>query len=108
MRYQVQLTDKAGRDLESIRDYIAESDSPANADRVLDVVLDVVMMLEQFPERGAHPRELLALGHEEYRQIVHRPWRIFYRIVGSHAYIALIADGRRDMRTLLAQRLLGA
>ena len=108
MRYRVLLTDKEERDLESIRDYIAESDSPASADRVLDVVLDVVTTLEQFPERGSHPRELLALGHEEYRQIVRKPWRIFYRIVGSRVYIALIADGRRDMRSLLAQRLLSA
>lgn len=108
MRYQVLLTDKAERDLASIRDYIAESDSPANAERVLDVVLDVVEALEQFPERGSHPRELLALGHEEYRQIVHKPWRVFYRVIGKRVYIALIADGRRDMRSLLAQRLLGA
>lgn len=108
MRYQVLLTDRAERDLESIRDYIAESGSPANADRVLDAVLDVVETLERFPERGSHPRELLALGYEEYRQIIHKPWRIFYRIIGNRVYIALIADGRRDMRTLLAQRLLGA
>lgn len=108
MRYQVLLIDKAGRDLESIRDYIAESDSPVSADRVLDVMLDIVTTLERFPQRGSHPRELLALGHEEYRQILHKPWRIFYRVVGNRVYIALIADGRRDMRSLLAQRLLGA
>lgn len=108
MRYQVLLTGQAERDLESIRDYIAESDSPVSADRVLDVVLDIVTTLERFPERGSHPRELLALGHEEYRQIVHKPWRIFYRVIGNRVYIALIADVRRDMRSLLAQRLLGA
>lgn len=108
MRYQVLLTGQAERDLESIRDYIAESDSPVSADRVLDVVLDIVTTLERFPERGSHPRELLALGHDEYRQIVHKPWRIFYRVIGNRVYIALIADVRRDMRSLLAQRLLGA
>lgn len=108
MHYQVLLTGKAEHDLEAIHGCIAESDSAANADRVFDVMLDVVTALEQFPERGSHPRELRSLGHQEYRHIVHKPWRIFYRILGNRVYIALIADGRRDMRTLLAQRLLGA
>lgn len=108
MRYEVLLTDKAARDVEMIRGYIAESDPGTNADRVLDVLLDVVADLEGLPERGSHPRELLALGHPEFRQIIHKPWRIFYRITGKRVYIVLVADGRRDMRTLLAQRLLGA
>ena len=108
MHYEVLLADKAERDLEAIRDYIAETDSPASAHRVLDVLLEVVTTLERFPERGSHPRELLALGHVEYRQIVRKPWRVFYRVSGKRVYIVLIADGRRDMRSLLAQRLLGA
>lgn len=108
MHYEVLLADKAERDLETIRDYIAETDSSASADRVLDVLLEVVTTLERFPERGSHPRELLALGHVEYRQIVRKPWRFFYRAAGKRVYIVLIADGRRDMRSLLAQRLLGA
>lgn len=108
MRYEVLLADRAERDLEAIRDYIAETDSPASADRVLDLLLEVVTTLERFPGRGSHPRELLALGHVEYRQIVRKPWRVFYRASGKRVYIVLIADGRRDMRSLLAQRLLGA
>lgn len=108
MRYQVLFTDKAACDLESIRDYIAASDSEANAERVLDVMLEVVATLERLPERGSHPRELMALGHIEYRQIVYKPWRVLYRVMANRVYIVLIADGRRDMRTLLAQRLLGA
>lgn len=108
MRYQVLFADKAARDLESIRDYIATSDSVASTERVLDVMLDVVATLERLPERGSHPRELMALGHIGYRQIVHKPWRVFYRVKANRVYIVLIADGRRDMRTLLAQRLLEA
>jgi toxin ParE1/3/4 len=108
MRYDVVITDNAERDLEAIRDYIAANDSPADADRILDVLLGVLETLEQTPERGSHPRELLALGRKEYRQIIHNPWRVFYRVIEKRVYIVLIADGRRDMRTLLAQRLLGA
>ncbi|QBB70038.1 type II toxin-antitoxin system RelE/ParE family toxin [Pseudolysobacter antarcticus] len=108
MRYKVLLTAGAERDLETIHDYIAEYDSSAAATRVLDRLEKVVEMLASMPERGSHPRELLALGIHEYRQTVFKPWRVIYRVVGRHVYIFLIADGRRDLHGLLTQRLLGA
>jgi toxin ParE1/3/4 len=36
------------------------------------------------------------------------PYRIIYYLSDDRVIIVLIADGRRDMRSLLAQRLLGA
>lgn len=108
MRYTVVMNEKAERDLEAIHAYIATNDSLANADRVLDILLGVIDTLEEIPERGSHPRELLAVGRKEYRQIIHNPWNVFYRIVGKRVHILLVADGGRDMRTLLTQRLMGA
>jgi toxin ParE1/3/4 len=107
-RYAVLLVEGAEQDLEAIYDYIAEFDSPANADYVLDHLLKATEGLAMFPERGSYPQELLALGIKEYRQIFFKPWRIIYRVVGKHVYIYVIADGRRDMQSLLARRLLGA
>jgi len=97
MRHEVVVTDKAERDLDSIHDYIASNDSPAKAGRILDVLLDVVETLEKMPERGSRPRELAALGRTEYRQIVHAPWRFFYRVDGQRVFLVLIADGRREL-----------
>lgn len=108
MRFEVLLTDDALRDLEEIHDYIAEHDAAANADHVLDRIEEVVKGLARFPERGAHPKELLALGIREYRQTFFKPYRVIYRASGRRVYIYLIADGRRDMQTLLARRLFGA
>ena len=108
MRYQVMLTDPAEADLDAICDFIAESGSPWNAGRILDRMTTIIATLAEFPERGSHPKEMLALRIGDFRQIVSRPWRVFYRIIGQRVYIVLIADGRRDMRSLLAQRLLGA
>ena len=107
-RYEVLLTEGAERDLESIYDYIAEFDTPANADYVLDRLMKAVKSLATFPERGSHPKELLALGIREYRQAVFKPYRVIYRLIGKQLYIFVIADERRDMQTLLARRLLGA
>ncbi|AUL98930.1 plasmid stabilization protein [Rhodocyclaceae bacterium] len=106
-KYEVLLTEGAEQDLESIYDYIAEFDSKANADYVLDRLLEVVESLAAFPERGAYPKELAAVGIREYRQTSFKPYRVIYRVMGQKVYIYLIADGRRDMQSLLARRLLG-
>lgn len=107
-QYEVLLTHGAEQDLESIHGYIAEFDSKANADYVLDRLLEVVASLSHFPERGAHPRELLVLGIREYRQTLFKPYRVIYRVMAQKVYIHAMADGRRDMQSLLARRLLGA
>ncbi len=104
---QVLLTQGAEQDLEAIYDYIAEYDCFANANHVLDQLMNVVEKLLQFPERGSYPKELSALGIKEYRQTSFKPYRVIYRVTGSQVIIYLIADGRRDMQSLLARRLLG-
>lgn len=107
MRYEVLLTEGAERDLEEIYDYIAEFDSPEKAHYVLNRLLEVAESLATFPGRGAHPRELRALGIREYRQTFFQPYRVIYRVMGKQVFIYLIADGRRDMQSLLSRRLLG-
>jgi toxin ParE1/3/4 len=87
MSFEVLLTADAVRDLEEIADCIAAHDSPVKAARVLDRIEAVIAGLAKFPERGAYPGELLALGMQEYRET-------FF-------------DGRRDLQSLLARRLLG-
>ena len=52
-KYAVLLTKGAEQDLESIYDSIAEFDCKANADYVLNRLLEVVESLSTFPECGA-------------------------------------------------------
>ena len=107
-RYEVLLTHGAERDLESIYDYVAEFDSVANANRVLDRLTEVVDGLARFPERGNYPKELAALGIKDYRQTAFKPYRVVYRVLDGKVVIYLIVDGRRDMQSVLTRRLLGA
>lgn len=93
---------------ESIHDYIAEFDSLANANHVLDRLTEVVDGLARFPQRGSFPRELVALGIKEYRQTAFKPYRVIYRVIGIRVVIYLVVDGRRDLQSVLARRLLGA
>lgn len=108
MRFKVLLTAGAESDLNDLHGYIAEHDSPQNADYVLDKLLEVAESLATFPERGSYPPELLALGIREYRQAFFKPYRVIYRVIGKQVIIYVITDGRRDMKSLLARRLLGA
>lgn len=107
-KFEVLLTEGAEQDLEAIYDYIADFDSPANANDVLDQLMEVVESLSLFPERGSYPKELLALGIKEYRQALFKPYRLIYRVINNQVIIYLIADGRRDMQSVLERRLLGA
>ena len=104
--HTVFLTQDAADDLESIHDYIFNHDSPERAEYVVDKIEKVFDSLSLFPERGGYPPELLSVGIKEYREVFFKPYRIVYRIQNRKVYILLIADGRRDMQTLLLQRLL--
>ena len=108
MAFLVQLTDDATRDLEEICAYVDRHDKPDRADYVLEQIEKAFSSLAEYPERGNYPAELLDLGIREYREIFSRPYRIIYRVIENNVYVLLIADGRRDMQTLLQRRLLWA
>lgn len=107
MAYQVVLTEDAERDLTDLVTYLAMHDSPRSAEHVLSRVLDIAASLTVEPTRGSTPKELRGLGDQDYRQVFFKPYRLIYRVVKQQVVIYLVADGRRDMQTLLARRLLG-
>jgi toxin ParE1/3/4 len=107
MAFRVVITEDAERDLEDIVSYIAKHDSRRSAEHVLSRILDLADNLTVEPTHGSSPKELRVLGNQEYRQIFFKPYRLIYRVVEQQVVIYLIADGRRDMQTLLTRRLLG-
>jgi toxin ParE1/3/4 len=107
MRFEVVLTEDAERDLEDIVTHIATHDSAPSAEHVLSRILQLAESLSAAPTRGSQPKELRGLGDQEYRQVFFKPYRLIYRVVGERVAIYLITDGRRDMQSLLAHRLLG-
>jgi toxin ParE1/3/4 len=106
--YTVVIDVAAERDLAEIATYIAENDS---VERTLPVSANIekaIARLTTLPSRGPHPRELLEHGIRDFREIHYRSYRILYRIAGDLVVVVLIADSRRDMRAMLARRLLSA
>mgnify|MGYP001828595594 CR=1 FL=1 len=106
MPYRVLLTRDAVNDLEELDAWIAKHDSPKRADYVFDRISEAFQKLAELPERGTYPKELSALGIREFREVFFKPYRIIYRVERRNVYVYLVADGRRDMQTLLSRRLL--
>ena len=105
MSYRVHITLAAWRDLERIVDWIADRDSPESANHVLDRLQQAMQNVAELPHRGSRPQELPSGMAGEYRQVFFKPYRVIYRILEDLVVIHLIADGRRNLKALLFQRL---
>lgn len=101
----VRITRAAARDLQEIHDWIAENDSPAHADRVLDRLRDAAASIARLPHRGSRPPELPNGMGGEFRQVFFKPYRVIYEVMDNEVVIHLIADGRRNLQSLLVRRL---
>jgi toxin ParE1/3/4 len=104
--FTVLLTEDAAAYLEDIYSYISEHDSPRKAEHALGQIEKKFISLSEQPERGVYPKELIAIGIRDFREIFFKPYRIIYGVDGEKVFVYLIADGRRDMQTLLQRRLL--
>jgi len=103
-RYRVSWTDTAKADLLAIVEFIA-ADSSANALQVLDRLELRAASLEEHPDRGRLVPELQAIDVSHYRELIEKPWRLNYRVSGRRVLVLAVLDGRRDLQSLLLERL---
>ena len=106
MKRRVALVEAAETDLYEIHLYVESNDSLERADELLDGLEQAVASLAEMPERGHFPPELERIGIREYREIHFKPYRIVYTIRKDAVIVHCVLDGRRDMQSLLQQRLL--
>lgn len=106
MKRTVTLTQDAEQDLEAVYHHVLSNAGSQNANTLLEEFMALVGSLNVLSKRGNHPKELANLGIKEYRQVFLHHYRVIYRVISNEVVIYLIADGRRDFQTLLAQRLL--
>ncbi len=106
MKRRVLLSLPASNDLSDINDYYLTEVSDAVAARIIDRLEQAVTSLENVPDRGSVPKELLNIGIRQYRQIIQNPYRIIYEPFEKQVVVHAILDGRRDMQTLLSRRIL--
>ncbi|MFV0295834.1 MAG: type II toxin-antitoxin system RelE/ParE family toxin [Hyphomicrobiaceae bacterium] len=106
---QIRLAAGAEHDLAGIyRRRLAQrgADGSDGADALLDRLVNGIEGLADYSGRGPVPPELEALGIRTYRQLSLSPYRVIYLPEGTIVTVLIIADSRRDFRTLLEERLL--
>jgi len=106
MTLEVVLSEPALADLLDINDYYLCEVSDHVAGKIIDGLEAAVNNLAEFPDRGSIHKELLSLGIRQYRQVIEKPHRIIYEIFADKIVVHAILDGRRDMQSLLMQRIL--
>ena len=104
-QYRVRITHDAEQDLVDLFDYISRKDSFENADYVLDHLEELILSLQQQPERGHYPPELAIGGVKSFKEVHFKPYRVIYEIIGARVVVLACIDGRRDIQTLLERRL---
>ncbi len=102
--FKVLWTEAAKLDLQLIVSFIAEG-SPARALEVSQQVERRCRALGSFPERGRIVPELRAVGVLVYRELIEGRWRIVYRFDADRVHVTAVLDARRDLSSLLLERL---
>jgi plasmid stabilization system protein ParE len=93
VKYNVEITPAAERDVEEIWIYIA-NDSPENATAFILRLEDQIDTLEQLPERCPLIPENEQLG-SSYRHLLYGTYRTIFRVAGKTVYILRIIHGAR-------------
>ena len=93
-------------DLFDIYTYVALNDSLERADKLYASLKQTCSKLKTLPLRGNIPPELFEIGVTEFRELHFKPYRIIYSLESTSVYIHCILDGRRDVQTILQERLL--
>jgi toxin ParE1/3/4 len=104
-KYDVIFDHDAEDDLFDIYAVVAMNDSVEKADRSFEA-LRQTCLLRKVPLRGNIPTELFEIGVTEFRELHCKPCRIIYSLEPTTVYVYCVLDDRRDIQTILQERLL--
>jgi len=94
-RVAIRLAESALADLDSVRDWYVEQGVPDIGDRFLADILQRVNTLRDHPETG---RIVPEFDQTTLRELIHRPFRIVYRLQKSRLYIVRVWRSERLLR----------
>ena len=92
----IKWSPQAVRDVESIRDYIAQ-DSPRYAQLTIERIVASVERLQAFPQSG---RVVPERGDPAIREVIVGPFRVVYRYRSGVVEIATVFRGSRRLPTI--------
>lgn len=103
--HEIYWTPTALQDLASILPHIA-AENPTNAAAVIDKLEARAESLGTLTPRGRTVPELREIGVHQYRELIERPWRLIYTVEAGRVAVVAVLDARRDLQTLLLERLI--
>lgn len=102
--FKVLWTKTAQNDLDEIIEYIA-IDSIDRALAIFAKIKEACETLNLYPSRCRIVPELLDIDIRSYRELIVKPYRIVIRIQGNYVYIIGVFDIRRDLESILINRI---
>ncbi|MBU9434153.1 type II toxin-antitoxin system RelE/ParE family toxin [Burkholderia multivorans] len=96
----------AETDLKELRGYVVKHFGKDTWQETYSKIKQSVALIESHPTSGKIPEELATLNLNQYRQILSGMNRIIYEVRGDTAYIHIVCDTRKDLRSLLMRRIL--
>ena len=108
MTVKVFFLHSAEADLKEIRSYLLKHFGRETWQASYSKIKDSVAVIQSFPDGGNVPDELASLNLAHYRQVISGMNRIIYEVRGDTAYVHIVCDARKDLRSVLTKRLLRA
>lgn len=104
-KYHIKWTKSAELDLELIIEYI-KIDGIDRAKKIFYEIKDKCKKLNTLPNRHKIVPELQQIGITDYKETIHKRWRIIYKVEDTSVYILSVVDSSRNLEDILFQRLL--
>jgi toxin ParE1/3/4 len=108
MTVKAVLLQSAESDLKDLRSYVIKNFGKDSWLTSFGKIKESIALIQSFPEGGRIPDELANLHLAQYRQVISGMNRIIYEVRSEVAYIHVICDVRKDLRSLLMKRILHA
>jgi toxin ParE1/3/4 len=106
MSFKIIILESAEHDLKELRSYIVKDFSQETWQKTFGRIKEAIRNLKTFPYAGSIPEEFEKINLSQYGQVISGMNRIIYEVRQDSVYIHLIADTRRDLKTVLIRRLL--
>ena len=106
MSVSVVFLKSAELDLKELKSYIVKNFGNHSWQSTYANIQEAVSTIQTFPFGGRVPEELERLNLTQYRQVIAGMNRIIYEVRQEIAYVHIVCDSRKDMKTLLTKRLL--
>jgi mRNA-degrading endonuclease RelE of RelBE toxin-antitoxin system len=106
MNYKVVILASAEQDLKELKSYVVKHFSLDVWNVTYAELKESIRNLKTFPFVSTIPEELVQLNLTHYRQIISGMNRVIYEVRQETIYIHIVADTRKDMKTLLTNRIM--